>query len=102
MKKVRRRDVANRRNSRVITYSPDDVAPVMKGKNPVSVMVFGAVASDGRMMPPNFIPAGVMIDTAEYLTILEESLIPWMMKYYDLNKVTLVQDSATAHASQRE
>lgn len=94
-------EVANRRNSRAIAYSPDEVAPVMKGKNPASVMVFGAVASDGRIMPPHFMPAGVMIDTDAYLTILKESLIPWMMKYYDLSKVMLVQDSAPAHASQR-
>ena len=42
-----------------------------------------------------------MIDTDEYLTILKESLNPWMMKYYDSNKVMLVQDSAPANASQR-
>ena len=64
-------------------------------------MVFGAVASDGRIMPPLFIPAGVMIDTDAYLTIMKESRIPWMIKYYDLSKVMLVQDSAPAHASQR-
>ena len=94
-------EVANRRNSRVIAYSPDEVAPEIKGKHSASVMVFGAVASDGRIMPPHFIPAGVTIDTDEYLTILKESLIPWLMKYYDLNKVMLVQDSAPAHAAQR-
>ena len=38
-------EVTNRRNSRAVAYRPDDVAPVMKGKNPASVMVFGAVAS---------------------------------------------------------
>ena len=64
-------------------------------------MVFEAVASDGRITPPHFIPAGVMIDTDELLTILKESLNLWMMKYYDLNKVMLVQNSALAHASQR-
>ena len=42
----------------------------------------------------------MIIDTDEYLTILEESFIPWMMKYYGLNKVMLVQDFAPAHASQ--
>ena len=66
----------------------------MKGKNPSSLMVFGAVTNDGRVMPPYFIPAGVMIDTDEYLTILKESLIPWMMKYHGLSKLMLVQDSA--------
>ena len=94
-------EVANRRNSRVIAFSPDEVAPVMKGKNPASVMVFGAVASDGRVMPPHFIPAGVRIGAEEYLVILKEALIPWMAKYYALDKVMLVQDSAPAHAAQR-
>ena len=51
-------EVANRRNSRVIASNPDDVSPVMNSKNPASVMVFGAVASDGRVMPPHFIPPG--------------------------------------------
>ena len=51
-------------------------------------------------MLPYFIPAGVMIDTDEYLTILKESLIPWMIEYYDLSKVMLLQDSASAHAYQ--
>ena len=25
----------------------------------------------------------------EYLTILEDALLPWMLKYYDLKKMTL-------------
>ena len=100
-KKVIAEEVANRRNSRATAYSPDDVAPARKGKYSASVMVFGAVASVGRIMPPNFIPAGVIIDTDAYLTILKESLVPWMMKHYDLSTVMLVQDSAPAHASQR-
>ena len=73
----------------------------MKGKNLALVMVFGTVESDGRVMPPHFIPAGMMLDTDEYLTILKESLILWMMKSYDLNKVMLVQDTAPAHNSQK-
>lgn len=73
----------------------------MKSKNPMSVMVFGAVASDGHVMPPHFIPAGVRINAEEYISILEDILIPWLTRNYDLNKVMLVQDSAPAHASLR-
>ena len=51
-KKFTVKDVASRWNSRVIAYSPDDVAPVMKGKNPSSLMVSGAVTNYGRVMPP--------------------------------------------------
>ena len=49
---------------------------MMKKKSPASVMVFGAVASDCRVMPPHFIPAGVMTNIDKHLTILKESLIP--------------------------
>lgn len=94
-------EVANRRNSRAIVSRPDDVPPVMISKNPKSVMVFGAVASDGHVMPPHFIPAGVRVDTEEYLNILEDSLIPWLEEHFNLDKVMLVQDSAPAHASLR-
>ena len=95
-------EVANRRNSRVIASNPGDVPSVMKNKNPAYVMVFGAVASDGRVMPPYFIHAGEKkIGAEEHLAILEEMLLPWMTKYYDLKKITLVQDSAPAHASRR-
>ena len=47
-------EVANRQNSRVIAASPAEVPPVLESKHPASVMVFGAVACDGRIMPPSF------------------------------------------------
>ena len=50
----------------------------MQSKNPASVMVFAAVASDGKVMPPHFIDAGLKINTAEYLKILKDVLMPWM------------------------
>ena len=62
-------------------------------------MVFGAVAGDGRVMPPHFVPAGLRIGTNEYLTILEEFLILWMEQHYSLDQVVLVQDSALAHTA---
>ena len=58
-------EVANRRRSWAIVSSRDDVPSAMKSKNPKSVMVFGSVASDGHVMPPHFIPAGVRVDTKE-------------------------------------
>ena len=70
------------------------IRPVMQSKNPASVMVFVAVASDGRVMPPHFIKAGLKINTAEYLNILNDVLLPWIYRYYDATKVMLVQDSA--------
>jgi len=45
----------NRHNARVIAIDPSEVPSVFHTKNPVSVMVFGAVAS---VVPPHFIDAG--------------------------------------------
>ena len=62
-------EVANRQNTRVIAFDPSEVPPVKQSKNPYSVMVFAAVASDGKVMPPHFIEAVLKINTAEYLKI---------------------------------
>ena len=66
-KKVVVDEVANRQNTRVVAFDPSEVPPVIKSKNLASVMVFGVVASDGKVMPPHFIEAGLKINTAEYL-----------------------------------
>ena len=89
----------NRRNSRVIGYSPSDVTPVLQTKHPASVMVFGAAASDGGVMDPHFIEAGVKIGTKEYVDILRNVLILWLEQKFDLNNVILIQDSAPCHAA---
>ncbi|KAF2352619.1 hypothetical protein FHG87_016621 [Trinorchestia longiramus] len=94
-------EVANRRNTRVVAYDPSEVPPVMQSKNPASVMVFAAVASDGKVMPPHFIEAGLKINTAEYLKILKDVLMPWIRRNYDPFKVMLVQDSAPAHGAKK-
>ena len=57
-------EVANKQNTRIIAFDPSEVPPVMQSKNPASVMVFPAVASDGKVMPPHFIEAGLKINTA--------------------------------------
>ena len=69
-------EAANRQNARFIATNPDGVSPVLRSKHPASVMAVGAVAGDGRVMSPHFVPAGLRIGTNEYLTILEEVLIP--------------------------
>ena len=88
-------EVANHQNTQVIAYDPSDVFPVMQSKNPASVMVFAAVASDGRVMPPHFIEAGLKINMAEYLNVLNDVLLPWIHRYYDATNVMLVQDCAS-------
>ena len=73
----------------------------MQRKNPDSVMVFVTVASDGKVMPPHFIEAGLKINTAEYLKILKDVLMPWIRRNYDPFKVMLVQDSALVHGAKK-
>ena len=73
----------------------------MQSKNPTSVMIFTAVASDGKVMPPHFIEAGLKINTAEYLKILNDVLLPWICRNYDATKVMLVQNSAPAHGAKQ-
>ena len=67
-------EASNCRNSRFIAKDSSCVPPVMQSKHPASVMVFGAIASDGKVMPPHFIEAGLKINMAEYLKILKEVL----------------------------
>ena len=64
-------------------------------------MAFAAVASDGKVMPPHFIETGLKINTAEYLKILKDVLMPWIRRNYDLFKVMFVQDSAPAHGTKK-
>ena len=73
-------EMTNRRKSRIIAYNPSDVPPVVQSKHPAFVMVFGAVASDGKVMPAHFIQAGLKVNTEEYPKILKEVLIPWIKK----------------------
>ena len=51
------------------------------------------------MMPPHFIEAGLKINTAEYLKILKDVLMPWIRRNFDPFKAMLVQDSAPAHGA---
>ena len=46
-------------------------------------MVFAAVVSNGKVMPPYFIKVGLKINTAEYLKILKDFLMPWIRRSYD-------------------
>ena len=64
-KKIVVDEVANKQNTRIIAVDPSEVPPVMQSKSPASVMVFAAVASDGKVTPPHFIEAGLKINTAQ-------------------------------------
>ena len=83
-------EVANKQNTRIIAFEPSEVPPVMQSKNPASVMVFAVVASDGKVMPPHFIEAGLKM---QHNGVLENSkkmffFMPWIRRNYDPFKVT--------------
>ena len=80
----------NRRNSRVIAYDPSDVSPVFQMKNPTSLMVYGAAASDRSVINPHFIVAGLKIGTKEYMEILKTSHLPRMDQIFGLDNVALI------------
>lgn len=57
---------------------------------------FAANASDGKLMPPNFIAAGLKIHTEQCFNNLNDVLLPSIRENYDPNKVMLVQHCASA------
>lgn len=97
--------ISNRRNDRWIgddpTDVPDDVKYVNTTKHPASVMVFGLVSSDGKKMPPVFVPSGVRINTDRYLDILQKKVKPWIQANYPDGNYVFQQDGAPAHTSKR-
>ena len=54
-----------------------DVSRVMKTTFPATVMVFGVVSSEGRMMPPHIFGVGLKVNTKVYLDVLKNVVIPW-------------------------
>ncbi len=65
------------------------------------MVVFGAVVSDGRVMPHHFIEASHRTNTNEHLVILKYVLLQWIAKHYIKNRVMFVKDSVPAHKSLR-
>lgn len=95
----------NRRNDRWIGNDPANVPDAVKytnsTKHPASVMVFGLVASDGKKMPPVFIPSGVRINTEAYLKILSAEVKPWVEANYPEGNYVFQQDGAPAHTAKK-
>ena len=54
-----------------------DVPRVMKTKFLATVMVFGAVSSEGHIMPPHIFKVGLKVNTKVYLDVLKSVVIPW-------------------------
>ena len=97
-KKMFRVDQAyNRRNSRAVVKSGEDVPPISRTKNPQGVMVLGIVSSDGKKCPPYFFPQGLKINAQVYMKVPRTHVLPWLKKTYPGGNYIWQQDSAPAH-----
>ncbi len=102
----------NRKNDRILVpvaaHDPS-LRLVVRRKNPSSVMVFGAMASNGVVMDPIFIPSGITITSKSYQELILPKLLSWMEEKFGLptgfrgeegvGKAVLMQDGAPAHTS---
>ena len=76
-----------------------DVPRGMKTKFPATVMVFGAVSSEGHIMPPHIFEVGLKVNTKVYLDVLKSVVSPWCNQVAGGKPWVLQQDSAPAHKS---
>ncbi|BHF64787.1 hypothetical protein SprV_0200779400 [Sparganum proliferum] len=71
-------------------------------KHPAFVMVFGLISSDGKVMLPVFIKAGVKVNTNVHLDVLQKHAKPWIYSNYTPDdNVALQQDGALPYTSQK-
>ena len=82
-----------------IAMNNRDLPRVMKTKFPATIMVFGVVSSEGRIMPPHIFEIGLKVNTKEYLNVLRSVLIPWCNQVAGGRPWEWQQDSAPAHKS---
>ena len=73
-------DVVSICRKRFIAKDSTCVSLVMQTIHLASVMVFGAVASDEQVIPLHFIVPGLKINTEDYLRIMRENLLCWILK----------------------
>ena len=72
--------VVNSQNNRWLAVCFKDVPKVIQTKFPATVMVFGVVSSEGHVMPPYIFLKSLMVNTLEYLKVLEMYLMLWICK----------------------
>ena len=89
----------DRRNSRVIHTNLLWRPTCVSNEESASLIVFGATASNRRVMNLHFIAVTLKIGTKEYLDILKTSLLLWMKQKFGLDNVVLIQDSVPTHSS---
>lgn len=94
----------NRQNTRFLLRirDPDNKKRIIRvRKSPTKVMVFGLMASDGKVMPPIFIPAKESINTECYLTRIMPAVRDWIRRTYQPGQAVFMQNGAPAHTSNR-
>ena len=93
--------VVNSQNNSWLAVCSKDVPKVMQTKFPAIVMVFGVVLSEGHIMPPYIFLKGLMVNTVEYLKVLEMQLLLWIRKVATGRPYVWQQDSAPCHTSRK-
>lgn len=95
--------VGNARNDRRLVHSaaeePAASSSVTRTKHPASVMVLGAVCSDGRKSPLVFVPSGARLNAAAYQQLLATHIVPWLAQQYPGGDYVWQQDGAPAHTA---
>ena len=76
-----------------------NVPRVMKTKFPATVMVFGVVSNEGRIMPPHIFEVGLKVNAKVYLDVLRSVVIPWCNQMASGRPWVWQQDSTPAHKS---
>ena len=73
-------EIAKPQNSPVIARSPSHIPPVMQSKKLVSAIVFALAVGYGKVMPANFIEAGLETNTDDYFKIFNDVFCPVFLK----------------------
>jgi hypothetical protein len=95
----------NSQNDRVLSSDASLIDPSIrtayKTQKPASLMIWAAVASNGKKSPVFRIPDGVKINQEVYLAFLKDSVKPWIQREFPGVSVCFTQDGAPAHGALR-
>ena len=79
----------------LIATNNRDVPRVIKTKFPATVMVFGAVLSEGHILLPHIFEVGLKVNTKVYLHVLKSVVISWCNQVTGGRPWAWQQDSLT-------